>query len=190
MASGNGSNGIDTNLVIGLVVFLICFTILLSFWDLHHEKELARSIEHHKTMALLHPALPAEEAQKVREQQLNAMAQFTPQLIQQKMPMQMVNDPSQNWDPQPWWGIQAISVTSENRKSFASPVPFGALITQITSNSVLRGLLPGDIIVKVDGKLLKDEPMFWALVKDKVKGSRLDLNIFRFGKLYALHFDP
>ncbi|MBF0544490.1 MAG: hypothetical protein HQM08_08660 [Candidatus Riflebacteria bacterium] len=41
---------VDINLIVGLVVFLVCFVLGLIFWDWHHEKELTRTIEHHRAL--------------------------------------------------------------------------------------------------------------------------------------------
>ncbi|MBF0410788.1 MAG: PDZ domain-containing protein [Candidatus Riflebacteria bacterium] len=182
MATHQRGNDISPALLLGLVVFVICFIVGLIFWDWHHEKEVMRNNEHHRAIVRLSRGQGAGGGSFLfgTGKNANPVAQMPP--YQQYAPYQ----PSTT----PYWGIEGMTVTSQNQFQVNSPIPFGMVVTQIFRNSVLDGLQPGDIIARVDGFLLKDETMFWALVKNKVRGSQLNVSIFRNGQQYNLHFDP
>ncbi|MBF0410764.1 MAG: hypothetical protein HQM10_25690 [Candidatus Riflebacteria bacterium] len=172
----------NVSLIIGLVVFLLCFGIAMIFWDQHHEKELSRSIDHYKLMAQLHPKPEAATANV-----MPAAGQLNMQPARRQI---RVVDPLRSNSSWPYWGIQMLTITSQNQRDFASPVPFGVVILQVSPDSFFNALQPGDIMVKVDDMLLKDEAMFWSIMQGKIRGTRLNISLFRCGVLYALHFDP
>ncbi|MBF0544481.1 MAG: PDZ domain-containing protein [Candidatus Riflebacteria bacterium] len=171
MANKHGKSVISPSLMLGLIVFLLCFIMGLIFWDWHHEKEVTRNIELHRAMGRLgRNQFSKDQFFLYNDQQSNStQAQYS---------------------NTPYWGIKGRTINLQNQFQFRSPIPFGMIVSQISDKSVLNALQPGDIIARVDGYLLKDVPMFWALLKDKVRGSQLNMSIFRGGQQYELHFDP
>ncbi|MBF0544508.1 MAG: trypsin-like peptidase domain-containing protein [Candidatus Riflebacteria bacterium] len=79
------------------------------------------------------------------------------------------------------WGIRAQTVNAVIQNNVGSPVAFGVVVTQIDPRSLLIGLQRGDIIVRVDGQLIRTEITFWKLLKSKAPGSKVELTVFRGG---------
>ncbi|MBF0410762.1 MAG: trypsin-like peptidase domain-containing protein [Candidatus Riflebacteria bacterium] len=79
------------------------------------------------------------------------------------------------------WGIKAQTVNAVIQNTVGSPIAFGVVVTQVDPRSQIEGLQRGDIIVRVDGMLVRTSSMFWKLLKEKAPGSKVDLAIFRAG---------
>ncbi|MBF0499281.1 MAG: PDZ domain-containing protein [Candidatus Riflebacteria bacterium] len=84
------------------------------------------------------------------------------------------------------WGIQAQTVNALIKNQVGSPVPFGAVITRIDPQFKVPGLHKGDIVVRVDDQLIKDNFMFWTLMKAKAPNTEIKLTLFRNGEKIQL----
>jgi len=81
-------------------------------------------------------------------------------------------------------GVYIQSVTPDLASSFGLDTPRGALVAQIDPKSAAAraGLKSGDIVLKIDGKEVKESEEMPRLIGDKQPGSKIALEIWRDGK--------
>ena len=81
-------------------------------------------------------------------------------------------------------GVQVQPVTKQVAQSFGLSKPSGALVSQVVAGSGagLAGIVPGDIILKADGKVINDAPELPIIVGSAKPGYEMPLIIFRSGR--------
>lgn len=87
-----------------------------------------------------------------------------------------------------WLGVSIQPVTDEIAKSFALPKAKGALINDVISGSPAEkgGLQQGDVLLKFDGKEVKDAKQLQLLVAETPIGKQVPLEVYRNGKAVSL----
>ncbi len=93
-----------------------------------------------------------------------------------------------NTQSQPWLGIRVRGVDQEIKRFVGLPMSRGVLVMEVFDNSPCRtaGLQKGDVIVRVDGRSVKDDTMLEALLVKKRVGDTMKLTIYRDGKKMSL----
>ncbi|MCU0937381.1 MAG: PDZ domain-containing protein, partial [Gammaproteobacteria bacterium] len=83
-----------------------------------------------------------------------------------------------------WLGVQIQSVSEDLAQGFGVPEGKGALVAAVTPDSpaAKAGVKPGDLIVSMDGKALKDFKALPKLVAATEPGKRATLEVVREGK--------
>jgi serine protease Do len=84
----------------------------------------------------------------------------------------------------PWLGIFGVGVTKELAEYYNLNSNEGVLVTRIYENSPagLRGILPGDIVLGVDGKKMNDMSELANYIRKKKVGDEITLRIMRGDK--------
>ena len=97
-------------------------------------------------------------------------------------------NPAQIQRGQPWLGIRVRGVDQEIKRFVGLPMSRGVLVMEVFDNSPCRiaGLQRGDVIVRVDGRAVKDDTMLEALLVKKRVGDTMKLTIYRDGKKMSL----
>jgi Do/DeqQ family serine protease len=87
-----------------------------------------------------------------------------------------------------WLGVSIQPVTEEIAKSFGLDRPHGALISDIMAGGPAEkaGLKQGDIIIRFDGKEIRDARQLQLVVADTPVGAKVEVGIFREGKMQNL----
>jgi serine protease Do len=87
-----------------------------------------------------------------------------------------------------WLGVSIQPVTDEIAKSFALPKAKGALINDVIAGSPAEkaGLQQGDVLLKFDGKDVKDARQLQMVVAETPVGKQVTVEIFRDGKAVSL----
>jgi serine protease Do len=88
-----------------------------------------------------------------------------------------------------WLGVAIQPVTADIAQSLGLDDAKGAIITapQEDSPAVKAGLKAGDVIVKVDGKVIDDARSLTRLIGGMAPDSKADLTILRDGREQAVH---
>ena len=83
-----------------------------------------------------------------------------------------------------WLGVSIQNVTESIKKYFDLPVDYGALIGDVVEDSPAdrAGLKSGDVILKIDGKKVKDIDFLRNEVASREPGTEVELLIYRDGK--------
>ncbi len=83
-----------------------------------------------------------------------------------------------------WLGVQIQEVTDDLAKSFGLPKAEGALVASVEKDSPAQkaGIQRGDVILKLDGRDIRDEHELPALVADEAIGKTITINVIRDGK--------
>ncbi len=81
----------------------------------------------------------------------------------------------------PWLGIFGVGVTKELAEYYNLQSNEGVLVTQIYKDSPagIRGILPGDIVLSVDGKKVKDMSELADYIRKKKVDEEITLEILR-----------
>ncbi|MCX7805396.1 MAG: trypsin-like peptidase domain-containing protein [Planctomycetota bacterium] len=84
-----------------------------------------------------------------------------------------------------WIGIEAAPVTVQQKGLFAGKESRGLLITALWRRSPahLNGLRPNDIILKVDGREVRDSESFRDMIARSKPGTTITVTVLREGKL-------
>jgi serine protease Do len=87
-----------------------------------------------------------------------------------------------------WLGVSIQPVTDEIAKSFALPKARGALINDVIAGSPAEkaGLQQGDVLLKFDGKDVKDARQLQMVVAETPIGKQVTVELFRDGKNLTL----
>jgi serine protease Do len=83
-----------------------------------------------------------------------------------------------------WIGVAIQNVSSEMAKALEMKTPRGALVTNITKNgpAELAGLLPSDIIIKFDGKNIKEMKDLPHIVSETKVDKKVKVVVLRQGR--------
>ncbi|MFT7266678.1 MAG: serine protease DegS [Porticoccus sp.] len=83
-----------------------------------------------------------------------------------------------------WLGVEANQLRPEAAKQLALEPPSGLVITGVYQNSpaFLSGLLPGDIIVRINGILATDNDRSMNIIANLSPGDLVELDVLRDGK--------
>jgi len=87
-----------------------------------------------------------------------------------------------------WLGVTTQRVTSDLAESFGLKEARGALISKVHENSPAEqaGLKQGDIILRYDGREIKDSHDLPRLVAATLEGKNVSIEIFRHGKTLSV----
>ncbi|MEK0444877.1 MAG: hypothetical protein RLZZ399_198 [Verrucomicrobiota bacterium] len=85
-------------------------------------------------------------------------------------------------------GVSTMDLTPELARRFGLREPVGALVTRVRKGSPAEksGIQPGDVIVGVNGQILRSRSELQQSLAGKKVGSRLQLSVVRDGREYAV----
>jgi PDZ domain/PAN domain len=83
-----------------------------------------------------------------------------------------------------WLGVRIQQVTDEIADSLSLGIPHGALVAGVDENGPAKagGIEPGDVVVKVDGREIKEVRDLPRVVADTPVGKQVDVVVIRKGK--------
>jgi len=90
-----------------------------------------------------------------------------------------------------WLGVQIQQVTPDVADSLGLKAAVGALVTNVTADSPAQkaGLRQGDVILRYDGKDIKDLRDLTRAVADTKPGTRVSLTVWRDGREASLQVE-
>lgn len=83
-----------------------------------------------------------------------------------------------------WLGIDIHPVKPIIAEQFKLPVPWGVLVNRVFDNSPGQkaGLVRGDIIFRVNNRIVENGRMLWSVLEGKKPGDKVRITLFRQGK--------
>ena len=87
-----------------------------------------------------------------------------------------------------WLGIEPQDMTADLARAFGLERPTGVIIAGLLRDGpgAKGGLRVGDIVQTMDGSLVGDTPKFMARIAAKEPGDKIDLGVYRNGKMQSL----
>jgi len=88
----------------------------------------------------------------------------------------------------PWLGIRVRAVDRQIKTFVGLPMARGALVMEVFGNSPCRiaGLQRGDVIIRADGRAIRDGAMLEGVLVKKKPGQQMKLTIYRDGKTISI----